>query len=415
MNIFNKIIGPKQRRYLSLALLVALFSELHFYPIEGGPRLSLGVVALYVIGLIRSDVDISKLALLSGAVIWSERLMTRMVFLNQSFGIAINKVTPAFAFYVLFALVYVFIRLENIKKQLLLCISVMAIVDISCNIIEAVLRHGFTFKLLQILIAAGIFRALLVYTLYYMWQRQSLFIQKQEHQKRYVQLTELAANLETELFYLKKSTNQIESTMHRAYRLYDNLKEEEDFKEEALEIAREIHEIKKDYLRVLSGFKDFYNRMGSIDQLSLFEIMAIVRSSGEKIISERKQKIQITYTVNRDVRLNEYLKIFTVLNNLVDNSIAAIDAEGWIKIDVIYEEGKLKITLKDNGCGISEEHMDIIFFPGFTTKYDLITGIASTGIGLSHVKNIIEEIGGDITLSSKVNEGTVFYLNLPIQ
>ncbi len=102
-------------------------------------------------------------------------------------------------------------------------ISVMAIIDALSNSTEALLRSDMNAQLLQIVILAGILRALIAYILYALWERQSLFIQKQEHQKRYIQLTTLAADVETELFYLRKSADQIESVMRQSYKLYDEL------------------------------------------------------------------------------------------------------------------------------------------------------------------------------------------------
>ncbi len=130
-------------------------------------------------------------------------------------------------------------------------ISVMAIIDALSNSTEALLRSDMNAQLLQIVILAGILRALIAYILYALWERQSLFIQKQEHQKRYIQLTTLAADVETELFYLRKSADQIESVMRQSYKLYDELPDDLHLKGDALEIAREIHENKKGLLACL--------------------------------------------------------------------------------------------------------------------------------------------------------------------
>ncbi len=415
MRLTKKWNKKEMRRYLLLAMLVALFSELHFYPIDGGPRLSLGVVALYAVALIREDIGLSQLALLSGSIIWVERLTTRILFLGQSIESALLQTTPAFVFYIAFSVIYHCIALSKIKKRYVLSIGVMTFVDVACNSFEAIMRQGFTSNLFQIFVAAGIFRALMAYTLYYMWQRQSLFIRKQEHQKRYVQLTELVANLETELFYLKKSSDQIERVMHLAYTLYDKVSESSEHKEQALEIAREIHEIKKDYLRVISGFKDFYTRMENVEQLNLSEILAIVRSSGEKIILDKGLNINITYTYEVDVAVKEYLKIFTILNNLIDNSIGAIGNLGWIHLEAKPSLEHLQFVVSDNGIGIEEAYHEVIFYPGFTTKYDEVTGEASTGIGLSHVKNLVEELGGEIYVQSTPQKGTTFFIHLPFE
>jgi signal transduction histidine kinase len=59
----------------------------------------------------------------------------------------------------------------------------------------------------------------------------------------------------------------------------------------------------------------------------------------------------------------------------------------------------------DNGCGISSELDDKVFIPFFTTKD------GGSGIGLSLCRHIMNLHKGDISYSSRLNEGTVFYLS----
>lgn len=72
----------------------------------------------------------------------------------------------------------------------------------------------------------------------------------------------------------------------------------------------------------------------------------------------------------------------------------------------------VKIIVSDNGSGISAKNKPLIFEPGFTTKFD-DTGMASNGIGLSHIKNVIENIGGAINLLD-TSETTTFEIQLPV-
>ncbi len=59
--------------------------------------------------------------------------------------------------------------------------------------------------------------------------------------------------------------------------------------------------------------------------------------------------------------------------------------------------------------------MPYIFNPGFTTKFDQNTGgEPSTGIGLAHVKNIVEHLKGTIIVESKKNIGTTFKISIPL-
>ena len=67
------------------------------------------------------------------------------------------------------------------------------------------------------------------------------------------------------------------------------------------------------------------------------------------------------------------------------------------------------ITVSDNGAGITEENMNKVFSPFFTTKP---VG-KGTGLGLSVCYGIIKEMGGEMRVESEKDRGTVFTINLP--
>ncbi len=70
----------------------------------------------------------------------------------------------------------------------------------------------------------------------------------------------------------------------------------------------------------------------------------------------------------------------------------------------------VRVTVSDNGCGIPPEIRERIFEPFFTTK---IVG-KGTGLGLATIWHLVTEFGGRIDLHSEPNEGTAFYIDLPI-
>lgn len=98
-------------------------------------------------------------------------------------------------------------------------------------------------------------------------------------------------------------------------------------------------------------------------------------------------------------------KMQKAFNNLIENSIQAIETKGVIKIKAYIIEKELKIELSDNGVGMDENTARKLFEPYFTTK-DF-----GTGLGLVIAKKFIEEHNGKITVSTKLGEGTTFYLS----
>ncbi len=101
-------------------------------------------------------------------------------------------------------------------------------------------------------------------------------------------------------------------------------------------------------------------------------------------------------------------KIVQVLLNLMRNAFEAMKQPGIVHIRVYRKEDYCYIEIKDSGSGIQESDLDKIFEPFFTTKEN------GTGLGLSICKKIIQDHGGELTARSKIGEGSVFTVSLPL-
>ena len=99
-----------------------------------------------------------------------------------------------------------------------------------------------------------------------------------------------------------------------------------------------------------------------------------------------------------------------VLLNLINNAIDAMDPGGG-NLDIMsrVEGDDVIVSIADTGCGIPKANLQRIFDPFFTTKP---VG-KGTGLGLSIIYGIINKMGGEISVRSVVNKGTVFTIRLP--
>ena len=97
-------------------------------------------------------------------------------------------------------------------------------------------------------------------------------------------------------------------------------------------------------------------------------------------------------------------KIEIVFDNLLNNSIQAINDDGEITIRFIDLENEVEIEVEDSGDGISDEIISKVFEPLFTTKKK------GTGLGLASCKSIVEQHGGSISVR---NNPTIFTIKLP--
>ena len=119
------------------------------------------------------------------------------------------------------------------------------------------------------------------------------------------------------------------------------------------------------------------------------------------IRSDEKAPVQIIADKNQFSR---------VLINLIKNGIQSIpgDKEGIILIELKKDEHYAFITIADNGTGIPTELRPKLFEPSFTTKS------SGMGLGLAIAKRIIEHFKGEIWFQTSMDEGTTFYIKLPL-
>lgn len=103
--------------------------------------------------------------------------------------------------------------------------------------------------------------------------------------------------------------------------------------------------------------------------------------------------------------------LVTITGNLIDNALDSMNmdtskTEKELSLGVYTRPDELLIIVRDTGTGIPEEIKDKIFENGFSTKGE------GRGIGLYHTKQLIESLGGKITVESQVGIGTSFMINL---
>ena len=100
--------------------------------------------------------------------------------------------------------------------------------------------------------------------------------------------------------------------------------------------------------------------------------------------------------------------------NLIDNAIKYSSDKKEISIITGFDQGTAFIEVNDNGIGISEENQKKIFEKFYRVSDGLIHNTKGTGLGLTLVKHIVEAHGGKIKVKSRLNEGSSFILNFPI-
>ena len=404
----------KAKKHFLFMITISLFGEIYFYPFNSSLRISAGIIALNLIILVVDDIPEYTVAILASIGVFMLRNITGIYFSTLSLSQLVSYNLPSAMYYLVYGFLAFLLGVRKGRHHFLTTILLMASVDSFSNIAEALIRDKLiNFQMIQVIILVGLARSMIAYFVYLLYKNQELFILNREHQNRYGQLNILIADIQAEMFYLRKSMDDIEKVMSKSYRLYEKYKEHPNLKEDTLDIAREVHEIKKYYHRVLGGFESFLKNFENNGTMTLKDMQHIIKENIYRYLSVHQKDITVQFDFLDDFRLIKYYNLFTVMNNLIINAIDASGNSGIIQVTEHSDHNHIFFGVTDQGEGIEEDIIPYIFNPGFTTKYDMNTGKPSTGIGLSHVKNIVETLNGSITVTSSTEEGTAFILSIP--
>ncbi len=143
------------------------------------------------------------------------------------------------------------------------------------------------------------------------------------------------------------------------------------------------------------------------------ELLHYIEDGNRKYSELLGKEIHFKVSIDMDFQTKEHIALLALLNNLTANAIEAIEDQGVISIAIKQQLDDIVITVCDNGKGISQGDTTIIFEPGYTTKYNM-EGVAATGIGLSHVAELVNKLNGFITVESN-NQNTMFKITVPTQ
>jgi len=127
------------------------------------------------------------------------------------------------------------------------------------------------------------------------------------------------------------------------------------------------------------------------------------------------KKIQLIqeYTAPLQIKAHRH-SVTTVVRNLLSNAIKFTPEGGTITLAIAPGAGKVTVSIKDTGVGMSPEVIDKLF--RIDTKHST-KGTADekgTGLGLILCKDFIEKNGGNLGVSSEINKGSTFYFTLPL-
>ncbi len=231
-------------------------------------------------------------------------------------------------------------------------------------------------------------------------------------------LSRLSQSWEQERQFVSNVSHELRTPLTIVYgylqsvlRRQDNLTE---VQQEALETAaseaeRTIHLLEDllDLARADSGHLHFHVESFLLNEL-LIELVEM---------SENYSGREIKYLVNSEALevKADYNRLKQVLLNLIDNAVKYSEPNTPISLNANQQEQEVIIQVCDQGYGIPLQHQSRIFERFYRVDESRNQATGGTGLGLSIVKTIVEGMGGKVSVRSRLGEGSIFTVILPVK
>lgn len=409
--------------YFILVTAVTIGGEFQLYPGFEDFRISLGTpIFLFFLLWSRKIKPIPAGLLTSMAVIIFRSTLSIHNTPNITIIDAFLHHIPAGFYYVVYGLLFYLFKTRTFYKQPIIIALLGMIMEISSSIVEIFIRNFFsgvyfTLNVLSTIFIVSFFRSFFVLGFINFFLLQEARVTEELERKKNEKMLILVSELYVEMVQLSKSMKNAENTTRACYNLYqDLLKEKNDtYARKALNIAGEIHEIKKDHQRIYSSLARLKVREETTDLIKIDDIIKVIVESNRHYAKTLGKSIYFDVEISGEHPHYNSFILLSLMNNLITNSVEAIENNGIVFIKINRSGSNIEIHISDNGPGIPPQLIDLVFEPGYTTKYNH-TGLPSNGIGLSHIKEVIEELKGNIELHSNESEPlTTFTIKLPVE
>jgi two-component system, sensor histidine kinase YcbA len=421
--ISESLFKPLNKRVILVVTVTVIATELFIVTDIGPFRFSIGtVVFVYAILSLNQLLIIPTAALVAISTFLLRVSFDYFFWLPREYFVFM--LSHQYSGVIYFMLLSFLLRLGRIREYSLkpsaaLILYLLAAVTIS-NLAEALVRVQFseiaTVGNVIILILMSAVQVFLVISLVNISQFQKTMVLDEQQRVSYEKILIIASELYDELFYMQKSMENIENIMAKSYTLHKRLKElkltDRTVERAALEVAEEVHEVKKDTVRILAGLGEVIKIRKEKPVMNLSEILDLVIKTNRSYSQSLGKTVQFNLRIEEDQEIGQIYPLLAILNNLVSNAVEAINVEGYIRLKVRCRGMILRICVCDNGEPVKARDRMLIFEPGFTTKFSA-DGVPSTGIGLAYVKGLVENFRGKVCFREKGPE-KCFIILIPV-
>lgn len=166
------------------------------------------------------------------------------------------------------------------------------------------------------------------------------------------------------------------------------------------------------------------------EQVDVQEVMSSVLKSETRAAEKRRHELTLERNAEVPSVCGDPKELRRVLSNVVENAIKYTPDGGRIVLSALQLDGQVAISVADNGRGIAPEDMPILFdkfhrgrparhseaMRNATTDDEFLedADVSGVGLGLYLARNVMEQMGGRISVESEVGRGSTFKLHLPV-
>ena len=412
---------------IMLILIVPVAGELNFHPFNDTFRVSFGTPIFFFLLLFLRKIPAAIAGILVGASVVAFRIgLDWMLQGSFHFSDSFNMRYPVFFYYFVYGSLFSVFRVNRFHQKPFIIGCFGITIEIISSMAELAFYHIFVLSTMitvsefNKIIIIAIFRSFFALGFLNMMSLYETKLKEAQVRKENEKMFMHLSNLYVESVHLKKTLQNAERITQEAYQLYRHLQlkgstenEIEAYSKNALKIAGEVHEIKKDNQRIFAGLSKLLLDKNLSEYINGTELTEMIIRINEKSAQLLQKEILYYKQIEGEHTQYHVFTVLSILNNLVANAVEAIDRVGTITIQVKKQGTVVTFEVIDDGPGISGKYKELVFKPGFTSKYDQ-TGTPSTGIGLSYIKEMVTELEGEVILQDRDAErGCKFIVRLP--
>lgn len=410
-----------------VSLFTAFMGQVHFYPFGTDFRITIGVVIFTFLILYFQSLSIIPTSIITGLCVLLMRTSIDVFAGVFSLEAAFARHIPALMYYITYGIIIEGIDFRRFVEKPINFVIILSVADIFSNFFELIIRNQLNTKyfetIFSTIILTAVLRSCFVLMLFWVIKYHNLLITKEEHQKRYKDLLLLTAKLKSEIFFLRKSMQDIENAMVKSYSIYNMIKDSdmqdgapEKVASDCLTLSIDIHEIKKDYNRIVMSMEKLLPANEEYRTMKLSEIFETINDVFTRYLDVINKDIRLVFELEKDFKTDNYFIVISILNNLIQNSIeASLETDSYVRVKCTMLGENIVFSVTDNGKGIKDKDRELIFEPGYTTKFNPETGKVSTGLGLAHIAMLTKHLKGRIWLNTEAVGATEFVAEFPTE